>query len=62
MTKDGFGKISNKDIFNNSIASNTVMSGASASTTLEPELSLGVFVLLVYSKYQTAIKRYAVAI
>ena len=36
------------------------MSGSSA--TLEPEVSSGIFITLIYSKYQTAFKRYAVAI
>ena len=38
------------------------MSGLGSLSTLEPEVSSGIFVLLVYSKYQTATKPYAVAI
>ena len=32
------------------------MSGVGSSATSEPEVSSGIFIILVYSKYQTAIK------
>ena len=57
--KDGFLQFLTKTFFIiQSIASNTVMSGVGSSATLETEVSSGIFTILVYSTYQTAIKQY----
>lgn len=59
LKKNGFLRFLTKTFFIiQSIASNTVMSGVGSSATLEPEVSSGIFTILVYCTYQTAIKQY----
>ena len=59
LKKDGFLRFLTKTFFIiKSIASNTVMLDDGSSANLEPEVSSGIFTILVYSTYQTAIKQY----